>query len=91
MIHLTINGQKIEVAEGTTVMRAAQKAGIPIPSLCDHPAVTPYGGCRLCMVEVEGFRLPTASCTLPASRRHGGADRYRETAPDTPVYPFDAV
>lgn len=82
MIHLTINGQNIEVPEGTTVMCAAQSAGIHIPSLCDHPAVTPYGGCRLCVVEVEGFRTPTASCTLPASNGmvvHTDTEKLRQT------------
>lgn len=67
MIELTIDGKKIQTQEGTTILRAAQQAGIHIPNLCDHPAVSPYGGCRLCVVEVEGMRLPTASCTLPAA------------------------
>jgi len=67
MITLTIDGQKIEVPEGTTVLNAARKAGIHIPTLCDHPHLKPYGGCRLCMVEIEGFRTLQASCTIPAS------------------------
>ncbi|HEY9077313.1 MAG TPA: 2Fe-2S iron-sulfur cluster-binding protein [Anaerolineaceae bacterium] len=67
MVSLTIDGKRIEVPEGTTVLRAAQSAGIEIPTLCDHPELTPYGGCRLCLVEVEGIRNPQPSCTLPAS------------------------
>jgi formate dehydrogenase alpha subunit len=67
MVHLTIDGETIEVPEGTTVLRAAEEAGITVPTLCDHPNLTPYGGCRLCVVEVDGMRLPQASCTLPAS------------------------
>ncbi len=67
MIELTIDGKKVQTQEGVTVLRAAQQAGIHIPNLCDHPAVTPYGGCRLCIVEVDGMRLPIASCTLPAA------------------------
>ena len=67
MVKLTINGNEIEVKEGTTVLRAAEQAGITIPTLCDHKDLTPYGGCRLCMVEVQGFRGPTASCTLPVN------------------------
>ena len=47
MVNITINGKTLEVAEGTTVLRAAQSAGIEIPTLCDHPHLTPYGGCRL--------------------------------------------
>ncbi|PWH14357.1 MAG: hypothetical protein DDG60_08015 [Anaerolineae bacterium] len=67
MVQLTINGKQIEVPEGTTVLRAAEMAGIQIPTLCDHKELTPYGGCRLCIVEVQGFRVPIASCTLPVS------------------------
>jgi formate dehydrogenase major subunit len=67
MVQITINGKQIEVPEGTTVLRAAETAGINIPRLCDHKELTPYGGCRLCIVEVQGVRVPMASCTLPAS------------------------
>ncbi len=67
MVNLTINGKQLEVAEGTTVLNAARQNGIQIPTLCDHPHLTPYGGCRLCMVEVKGMRVPIASCTLPAA------------------------
>jgi formate dehydrogenase major subunit len=67
MVTLTINGKNIQVKEGTTVLRAAQEAGIEIPTLCDHPELTPYGGCRLCLVEVDGFRTLQPSCTLPVS------------------------
>ncbi|MCC7355756.1 MAG: (2Fe-2S)-binding protein, partial [Anaerolineae bacterium] len=67
MISLTIDGKKVEVPEGTTVLRAAQTAGIEIPRLCDHAHLTPTGACRLCIVEVEGARVPQPSCTLPVS------------------------
>ncbi|GIK39876.1 MAG: formate dehydrogenase subunit alpha [Chloroflexota bacterium] len=66
-VKLTINDKEIEVPAGTTVLRAAQMAGIDIPTLCDHPHLTPYGGCRLCVVEVEGVRTLQPSCTLPVS------------------------
>ncbi len=66
MIKLTIDGQTVEVPEGTTVLKAAQQAKVNIPTLCDHPAIKPYGSCRLCVVEVEGFRTLQPSCTLPA-------------------------
>jgi len=69
MVNLTIDGKNIEVKEGTTVLRAAQSAGIEIPTLCDHPELTPYGGCRLCLVEVEGARTLQPSCTLPVSEK----------------------
>lgn len=67
MVQLTIDDKQIEVPEGTTVLRAAEIAGIKIPTLCDHKELTPYGGCRLCIVEVQGFRVPIASCTLPVN------------------------
>ncbi len=67
MVTVTIDGKKIEVPEGTTVLRAAESAGITIPTLCDHKSLTPYGGCRLCLVEVEGMRTLQPSCTLPVS------------------------
>jgi formate dehydrogenase major subunit/formate dehydrogenase alpha subunit len=67
MTQITINGQSIEVPENTTVLEAARQVGIIIPTLCDHPDLTPYGGCRLCVVEVAGSRLPATACTLPVA------------------------
>ena len=67
MTTITIDGKTLEVPEGTTVLRAAQNNGIDIPTLCDHPHLTPYGGCRLCLVEVEGYRTLQPSCTLPVT------------------------
>jgi NADH dehydrogenase/NADH:ubiquinone oxidoreductase subunit G len=67
MVQLTIDGKHIEVEEGTTVIKAAKQAGINIPALCGHPNLTPYGGCRLCVVEVEGMRTLQTACTLPVS------------------------
>jgi len=67
MINLTIDGKTIEAKEGTTVLEAAEAAGLYIPTLCHHPQLTPYGGCRLCMVEIEGARTLQPSCTLPAT------------------------
>ena len=67
MVHITIDGKEIQVPEGTTVLRAAEQADIHIPTLCDHPALTPFGGCRLCLVDVKGARTLQTSCTLPAT------------------------
>ncbi len=67
MISLTINGQAMEVPENTTVLQAAEQAGIVIPTLCHHKDLTPYGGCRLCSVDVRGMRLPATACTLLVS------------------------
>jgi len=64
LTNLKIDGRSIDVPEGTTVLRAADKLGIVIPTLCDHPALEPIGGCRLCLVEVKGTRTSQTSCTL---------------------------
>jgi len=52
MIRLTINGSPVQVDEGSTVLEAARLYGIPIPTLCHEDGLTPYGACRLCVVEV---------------------------------------
>jgi formate dehydrogenase beta subunit len=66
-INLIIDGNQVEVDQGSTVLQAAQRAGIYIPTLCYHPDLQPSGGCRLCIVEIENMRgLPTA-CTTPAT------------------------
>lgn len=67
MINLKINGKTISVPEGATILDAARSAEIPIPTLCDHPKLTPYGGCRMCIVEVKGIARPVTSCTTPVS------------------------
>jgi len=69
MIHLAINNQSTEVPEGATLLQAIEKAGVKIPTLCDHKALTPYGACRLCVVEVQAPGRPAvvqASCQYPA-------------------------
>ncbi|MCX7599650.1 MAG: formate dehydrogenase subunit alpha [Armatimonadetes bacterium] len=66
MIALTINGRRVEAAEGTTILQAALDAGIDIPHLCYDPRLEPYGACRLCLVEIEGWPEPVTSCTTAA-------------------------
>ena len=68
MITLSINGLETTVEPGTTVLEAAQFLGFPIPTLCHMEGLTPYGACRLCVVEIgqgPASRLVT-SCTYPA-------------------------
>lgn len=65
MIKLTINKKEILAKRGETVLEVAQRHGIYIPTLCYHKDLVPYGGCRLCIVEVKGWSVPVASCTLP--------------------------
>ena len=68
MIDLVINGVPVSVEEGSTLLEAAEFMGFPIPTLCHMEGLSPYGACRLCVVEIgEGpkARLVT-SCTYPA-------------------------
>ena len=61
-VTLTIDGHEITVPRGTTYLEAAQMAGIDVPHICVHDALTPPGVCRMCVVEVEGVRVLAASC-----------------------------
>ena len=62
MINLTIDGQKVKVPEGTTILDAAKQAGISIPTLCFLKEINEVGDCRMCLVEVEGRRGFATSC-----------------------------
>jgi formate dehydrogenase alpha subunit len=64
MIKLTIDGMQIQVDAGSTVLEAALGHGMDIPRLCHHPELSVSGGCRLCLVEVEGYQDPQPSCGL---------------------------
>lgn len=67
-VTLTIDGQKVTVEKGTTILKAAQKAAIHIPTLCYLPQFKkPPASCRLCVVEVEGKSKLIASCATPVS------------------------
>ncbi|MBN1541659.1 iron hydrogenase small subunit [candidate division KSB1 bacterium] len=62
-ISVTIDGTRITVPEGTTVLDAAKKAQIKIPTLCYHPDLPPVSACRLCVVEIAGDRLLRTACS----------------------------
>ncbi|MBA7484549.1 putative formate dehydrogenase [subsurface metagenome] len=66
-IRLTIDGQEVKAKPGMTVLEAAQSADIYIPTLCADPDLKPYGGCRLCIVEIEKLRGFPTSCTTPVT------------------------
>jgi NADH dehydrogenase/NADH:ubiquinone oxidoreductase subunit G len=68
MITLKINGLDVSVEKGTTILEAAEFIGFPIPTLCHMEGLTPYGACRLCIVEIgEGKRAKlVTACTYPA-------------------------
>ena len=65
-VTLNIDGVAVTVPAGTSVMRAAVKAGVMIPKLCATDSLAPFGSCRLCLVEIEGRRGYPSSCTTPA-------------------------
>jgi len=99
-VHLTIDGNKVGAEEGMTLLEAAQSVGVSIPTLCYHEKLVPYGGCRLCMVEVEvrGWTKLVVSCVytveqdLIVTTRSEKLDRIRKNllelllahAPDSP-------
>ncbi len=67
MVNLTINDQKIRVPAGTTVLDAAKKLNINIPTLCNHSDLCVAGNCRVCLVEQKGARTLVAACAMPVS------------------------
>jgi len=70
MITLKINGLEVSVEEGSTLLEAATFLGFPIPTLCHLEGLSPYGACRLCVVEIgEGPKARlVSSCTYPAGQ-----------------------
>lgn len=100
-ILLQIDDKKVKATEGMTVLEAAQRAGISIPTLCHHEKLEPFGGCRICIVEVEtrGWTKLVVSCVYPVEEklivrtRSEKVDGIRKTilelllahAPDSPV------
>ena len=66
-VNVTIDGVKVTVPEGTSIMRAAMDLGNQIPKLCATDMVEAFGSCRLCLVEIEGRAGTPASCTTPVA------------------------
>ncbi len=99
-IQFEIDGNIVKAKSGMTILEAAQGEGIYIPTLCHHEKLEPFGGCRLCIVEVEvkGWTKLVVSCVYPVEEniivrtRSGKVDRIRKTiiellmahAPDAP-------
>ncbi len=63
---LEIDGKEAAFTPGESVLVVARRCGLQIPTLCDDPRLEAFGSCRLCVVEVQGQRLPVASCTTKA-------------------------
>ncbi|HDH01130.1 MAG TPA: 2Fe-2S iron-sulfur cluster binding domain-containing protein, partial [Nitrospirae bacterium] len=68
MIEITIDNKKMSVEKGVTILEAARQNGIKIPNLCFDKRLKPYGGCRMCVVEIEGGRKLASSCGQPAKQ-----------------------
>lgn len=99
-IIVKIDGIEVKTEEGITVLEAAENAGISIPTLCHHEKLVPYGGCRLCIVEIDagGWKKLVVSCVYPVEKdlivttRSEKIDRIRKMilelqlahAPDSP-------
>lgn len=66
MVHLTIDNKEVEVPKGTTILQAARKVNIDIPTLCYLKAVNAIGDCRMCITEVEGRKGFATSCIQQA-------------------------
>jgi NADH dehydrogenase/NADH:ubiquinone oxidoreductase subunit G len=67
LVSLTINGQTVQAARGTTILQAAKTIGVEIPAICYHPNLSPNAVCRLCAVEVVGSRVLQPACVVPIS------------------------
>ncbi|CAB1076092.1 NADH-ubiquinone oxidoreductase chain G (EC [Olavius algarvensis Delta 1 endosymbiont] len=99
-IRLNIDGKDVQAMEGMTILEAAQSVGISIPTLCHHEKLEPFGGCRICMVEIEagGWSKHVVSCVytveedLVVKTRSAKIDKIRKVilelqlahAPDSP-------
>ncbi|MEU6719388.1 formate dehydrogenase subunit alpha [Nonomuraea sp. NPDC046802] len=66
-VSVEIDGKRVLVPEGTSVMRAAAECGIDIPKLCATDNLEPFGSCRLCLVDIDGRKGSPASCTTPVA------------------------
>ena len=62
MVNFKINDREMSVAAGTTILEAAEKAGIPIPHLCFLKEINEIAACRMCMVEIEGVNRLVPAC-----------------------------
>jgi len=87
MVTMTIDGKQVTASEGTFLLEAARTAGIEVPTLCHHEALEPYGGCRLCLVDVtregwDGWCKMVISCQYPVEDGlivYTGSERVKET------------
>jgi predicted molibdopterin-dependent oxidoreductase YjgC len=84
MVELTLDGRTIRANEGELILHALARHGVFIPTLCHDDKLAPYGGCRMCVVEVEGAPRPVPACATRvqegmAVSTNGRAEQYRRT------------
>ncbi len=77
---LMVDGREIEVPAGATILDAARRLGIPIPTLCHVEGLEPASSCFLCCVQVEGHKGALSSLFHAGFRGHGGHDEQRRCA-----------
>jgi bidirectional [NiFe] hydrogenase diaphorase subunit len=84
-VTLQIDGKQVKAAQGTTVLKAAQSAGIDIPTLCHHEKLAPFGACRMCVVELGEDKRLAVSCVATVEEgqvvatRSERIDKHRKT------------
>ena len=83
-ILLQIDGKEVKAQEGMTLLEAARSAGIAIPTLCHHEKLEPFGGCRLCIVEIEsrGWTRHRCFLRLPGGKKPGRQNPIGEGGPN---------
>src|SRR5258708_11449582 len=90
---ITIDGQEVTAVIGESILRAAQRAGFNVPTLCDDEKLAPAAACRMCLVDVEGYERPMPSCHLPVEagvKVHAtGGGPLRMTQPHPAYTPSD--
>ena len=73
MVEIELDGKKVEIAEGSMVMHAADKAGTYIPHFCYHKKLSIAANCRMCLVDVEKAPKPMPACATPVTQEIGRA------------------
>ena len=74
MVEFTLDGKAVSAPEGELLVHAAARHGTFIPTLCHDEKLDPYGGCRMCVVDVEGAPRPLPACATRVTRGHGRLD-----------------
>ena len=77
MVNLTINKQPISVPEGTTILEATRRIGMPVPTLCFLKDINEIAACRVCVVEVKGIERLVTACNNTV---HEGMEVFTNTA-----------